>query len=85
MRRSIRNYNANVAFEEAERLFKAIGADKDMLISLIKQNLPELNIKLTGEKISELSPRYENNKSLNKCYGKVDRKAAEEIIAKLFV
>lgn len=79
------NYNVNIAPEEADRLFKAIDADKETLISLIKRNLPELKVELTNEKINELSPRYENNKSLNKCYGKVDRDFAVEIIGKLFV
>lgn len=79
------NYNAAIAPEESDRLFKAIDVDREELISLIKRNLPALNIKLTKEKIAELSPRYENNKSLNKCYGTVDRKAAEAIIAKIFI
>ena len=79
------NYNVTVAPEESDRLFKAIDANREVLVSLIKQNLPDLNVKLTKEKIDELSPRYENNKSLNKCYGTVDRKAAEAIIAKIFI
>ncbi len=79
------NYNANVVKEESDRLFKAIDADRETLISLIKKNLPELNIELDEKKIAELSPRYENNKSLNKCYGTVDRAFAEKLLEKLFV
>ena len=79
------NYNAAAASEESDRLFKAIDADRETLISLIKKNLPELNIELDEKKIAELSPRYENNKSLNKCYGTVDRAFAEKLLEKMFI
>lgn len=79
------NYNASAAPEESDRLFKAVGADGKTLVSLIKRNLPKIDIKLTEEKIAELSPRYENNKSLNKCYGTVGREFAEDLLRRLFV
>ena len=79
------NYNASVASEEAENLFKAIEVDRQALASLVKQNLPVLNVKLTKEKIAELAPRYENNKNLNKCYGTVDREFAVALIGKFFL
>ncbi len=79
------NYNVDVAPEESDRLFVAIGADREALIGLIQRNLPRLDIKLAEEKIAEISPRYENNKSLNKCYGTVGRAFAEELLRRLFV
>lgn len=79
------NYNSVTVPYESEVLFSAIGADREVLISLIKSNLPNLNITLDEAKIAELSPRYENNKSLNKCHGTVDRAFAEELLRTLFV
>ena len=79
------NYNAAIAPEESDKLFKAIDSDMETLISLIKKNLPKLDVKLTEEKIAELLPRYENNKSLDKCYGTVDRDFAETLLRRLFV
>lgn len=79
------NYNCSVAAEETDKFFTALNTDKETVISLIRKNLPHIDIKLTEEKISELLPRYENNKSLNKCYGTVDRKFAEALLRKLFI
>ena len=44
----------------------------------------EANVTLTAEKIAELAPRFENNKSFNKCLGKADRALAESLLTKLF-
>lgn len=79
------DHNANVVPDDADALFKSINCDKDTLIELIKKNLPKQNINLTEEKISELAPRYENNKSLNKCHGAVDREFAIALLRKLFI
>ncbi|MBQ3125358.1 MAG: iron-containing alcohol dehydrogenase [Clostridia bacterium] len=79
------NYNCTVAPEDAEAFFKALNTDKETIVDLIRKNLPDMDIKLTEEKISELSPRYENNKSLIKCYGTVDRIFAEALLRKLFI
>lgn len=79
------NYNAEVAQAETDELFKCINTDKNSLINLVKENLPNLGVVLTEEKIAELSPRYENNKSLNKCYGTADRPFAENLLRKLFI
>ena len=79
------NHNASVAPSDSDELFRSIGCDKDTLIALINKNLPEQNIILSEEKIADLAPRYENNKSLNKCLGTVDRKFATNLLKKLFI
>ena len=78
------NYNEAVAPEESASLFASLGLTAKALIGLIKSNLPQIDISLSEEKIAELSPRYENNKSLKKCYGTADRAFAEALIRKLF-
>lgn len=79
------NYNAEVAPDEADGFFAKIGCDKDTLINLIRKNLPDTEIKLTPEKINELAPRYEDNKSMKKCYGNADREFAVKLLNKMFV
>lgn len=77
-------HNAEVAAEEAAALFLAIGIDKEELLALIRANLAPIAVRLTADKIAELSPRFENNKSLIKCYGTVDRPFAEALLGRLF-
>ena len=77
-------HNLSVAPGEAEALFSAVATSAEALIALIKKNLAPVALSLTKEDIAALSPRYENNKSLKKCYGTVDRAAAEAILARLF-
>lgn len=79
------NYNSSTVPEEAARLFKATDTDSESLIALIRKNLPPINVKLNADKIAELSPRYENNKSLNKCYGTVGREFAVALLEKIFI
>jgi len=78
------NYNASVEPQETEKFFDALKTDKDSLVNLIKQNLPKLDVKLTEEKIKELSPRFADNKSFKKTYGNVDEAFAVNILNKLF-
>ncbi len=78
-------YNAEAAPDESAALFAALGITSGELITLIKQNLPAPRVELTEEKITELGPRFENNKSLNKCYGTADRAFAEELLRRLFM
>ena len=77
-------YNTVAAPEEAEALFSALGTDADALIALIRKNLPPLGVVLTKEEIRALAPRFENNKSLKKCYGTADRAFAEALLMRLF-
>ena len=79
------NYNACVVPDDCDTLFNAVNCDKETLIAMIKKNLPAYNIKITEEKIAELAPRYENNRSLAKCHGNVDKKFATELLRKLFI
>lgn len=79
------NHNENVAPDEVAKFFDALRTDKETLINLIKKNLPDLGVKLTQEKIAELSPRYNNNKSLLKCYGNADEEFAVGVLKKLFM
>lgn len=78
------NYNAEVAPDETDGFFAKIGCDKEKLTDLIRKNLPDINVKLTTEKINELAPRFENNKSMLKCYGNADSAFAKKILGKLF-
>ena len=77
-------YNAEVAVSEATALFDAIGITMENLITLVRKNLPEVAVRLSAEDIKALAPRFENNKSLNKCLGTVDRTFAEDLLDKLF-
>ncbi len=77
-------HNARVAPEECRVLFSALGTDSAAVIALIRANLPPLGVVLTEEKIAELSPRYENHKSLKKCLGTVDRAFAADLLRRLF-
>lgn len=79
------NHNASVAAEEADNLFTAIGLSREDLITLIHSNLPSMSICLTKQRLDELSPRYEKNKSLKKCYGTVDRAFAVSLLERMFV
>lgn len=79
------NHNTSVAAEEANALFTAIGLSREALIILVKDNLPKMDISLTDQKLDELSPRFENNKSLKKCYGTVDRAFAITLLKRMFM
>ena len=79
------NHNVSVAPDEAEKMFKRLGTNKESMVEAIKKNIPEIDVKLTEEKISELAPRYENNKSLKKCYGTVDGDFAVSLLKKIFI
>lgn len=78
-------HNASVAPEEAATLFSSLKTDTDALTALVKANLPPIDVSLTEEKLRELAPRFEGNKSLLKCYGEVDRAFAEGLLQRLFV
>ena len=78
-------HNVNNAPNEAESFFKALGTDKDTLLELIKINLPEIEVTISDEEFNELAPRFENNKSLVKSLGNIDRSFAEEILKKKFM
>lgn len=77
-------HNASVAQTESERLFRVLGIDAEAMISLIERNLARPQLKLSEEKLAELLPRYENNKSLGKSYGTVDRAFSEALLRRLF-
>ena len=77
-------YNVATAPEEADALFAALGITADELIGLIRANLPSVDVALSREDVNALAPRYENNKSLNKCLGTVDREFAVSLLEKLF-
>lgn len=79
------NHNVNVVPDIADTFFDALKTDRATLLSLIKRNLPDIQIELSNEKIQELLPRFENNKSLNKCLGKVDRQYAQMLLEKMFL
>ena len=77
-------YNASVATEETATLLSTLGITQDAFLAMIKSNLPKIEVSLTAEEIAALAPRFENNKSLNKCLGKADRALAEQLLVRLF-
>ena len=77
-------HNSNAAQEESKCLFAELGTDAESLSALIRKNLPDIGVSLTEEKIASLLPRYEDNKSLKKCYGNVDKDFAADILRRLF-
>ena len=77
-------YNVTFAPAEAEALFSALGTDAEALTALIRANLPPLGVALTEEDIAALAPRFENNKSLKKCYGTADAAFAKALLTRLF-
>ncbi len=79
------NHNVTVAPEETDALFYELRTDKETILDLIRTNLPDINIKLTEEKIKELAPRFVNNGSLNKTYGNADCDFAVAVLKKLFM
>ncbi len=79
------NHNARVLPEESLRLYAAAGTDREALLLLIGRNLPRIEVSLTEEELAILSPRYEKNKSLEKCFGGVDCAFATALLRKMFV
>ena len=77
-------YNVATAPEEAKALLAPLGISADDLIALVRKNLPAISITLSRDEIAALAPRYENNKSLNKCLGNVGRAFAVSLLEKLF-
>ena len=81
-------YNASRAEEISKEFFDAVGISKNELCALVAENLPEKDIscgvRLSGNDIDGLLPRYENNASLKKCFGNADVTLAKEVLSKLF-
>ncbi len=78
-------HNAAAAPEESARLYASCGIGQDALISLVRRNLPPIEVTLTEEELAALLPRFENNKSLMKCLGKVDRAFATDLLRRMFI
>ncbi len=78
-------YNAAVAPKESARLFAEAGCDEDTLLSLVRKNLPRIEVTLTEEELASLLPRYQKNKSLEKCLGEVDGSFAAALLRKKFI
>lgn len=77
-------YNVSIVPDQAKEFFYKLRIDKESLVKLIKDNLCEIDIKLTDEKITELLPRFEDNKNLKKCYGNLGKEFAKEVLTDLF-
>ena len=78
-------HNAAVAPEESARLFAEAGTELDALLTLVRRNLPPIEVTLTEEELASLLPRYKKNKSLEKCLGEVDCSFASALLRKMFV
>lgn len=77
-------YNSEIVPDQASAFFDKLRIDKVSLIKLIKDNLGEVNVKLSKEKIAELLPRFDDNKNLKKCYGNLGREFANQVLTDLF-
>lgn len=84
--KSFLEYNSNAAPDEVADFLAALGTTKEDFCELVIKNMPSetLGIKLSDEKIASLLPRYEDNKSLKKCYGMADASVAEKVLSELF-
>lgn len=80
-------YNVQESPEEAESFFEQINISPKELCGIVLKNMPDrtCGISLAESEIKELVPRFENNKSLKKCYGNADKKFAEELLRRLFL
>lgn len=78
------DYNLKSAAAECEKLFKSAGTDAVQLKRIISAVLPEINVKLTKEDVKELSPRWENNRGLNKTFGTPGVEFVNSMLERLF-
>ena len=58
---------------------------KKEYLKLIEKNLPKIEVEISEEEFTSLAPRFDNNKSLIKSLGNVDRSFAESILKKKFM
>lgn len=77
-------HNLVYAKDESDAFFSALGITPDELCGLIKEVAPKVDVKLTDGQKSELSPRWQGNSCLKKCYGDISPEFLQQKINKLF-
>ncbi|MGM9974221.1 MAG: iron-containing alcohol dehydrogenase family protein [Clostridiaceae bacterium] len=77
-------HNARQVPELADPFFKAINIEKEELIALIKSLTPSISLKLTEADITDLSPRWINNKNFINSWGKVDSDFVFNLLTEMF-
>lgn len=78
------DHNMNAAPAECETLFREVQTDSRELKDIISSVLPEISVKLSDEDIAELSPRWVNNRGLNKTFGTPDAEFVNSMLRRLF-
>ncbi len=71
--------------DDMREFLSKLGVTKNELLSAIKNNLPEINVRIDEDELCELAPRYYGNKSLSKTPGSFDGDNAKELLIKLFM
>ncbi len=77
-------HNERVVPKLTEAFFQEVKINKEVLNYLIKSLTPKLSIHLTDKEKEALSPRWINNKSLIKSWGKVDSDFVYKLLTEMF-
>lgn len=78
------DYNISIEPEISREFFERIGCDADKFKNIVAAITPETSVTLTDSDIQELSPRWENNASLAKNYGNVDKNFVNRLLREKF-
>ena len=68
----------------SDEFYYRIYSDKDILKSLVTSLLPDLNIRMDEEEITNLLPRYENNSSIKNTRGNMNKDIVKVILESKF-
>ena len=78
------DYNISEKPELAEEFLDEIRISADEFKAVVSAVTPEINVKLSQDDITELSPRWENNASLRRNWGTVDTAFVNSLLGNLF-
>ena len=77
----VRGYDAAYA----DAFYSEIGADEGALTGLIRDCLPEMDIRMTSEEVATALPRWEDNGSVKNTRADVTTKDIRALLESLFV
>lgn len=77
-------YNSTVKPELTAEFFDEIRMDKERFKAVVSSVMPEIDVRLTDEDITELSPRWEGNAALKRNWGEIDTAFVNALLRKLF-
>ncbi|MBQ5592471.1 MAG: iron-containing alcohol dehydrogenase [Clostridia bacterium] len=77
-------YNSTVKPELTAEFFDEIRMDKERFKAVVSSVMPEIDVRLTDEYITELSPRWEGNAALKRNWGEIDTAFVNALLRKLF-